>query len=45
MLMSAAAGTTSDDQRAAGMALCDYLLYYPFIDTDAIGEQQDLTTP
>lgn len=25
------------------LVLCDYLLYYPFIDTDAVGEQQDLT--
>jgi hypothetical protein len=25
------------------LALCDYLLYYPFIDTDAIGEEQTLT--
>jgi len=24
------------------LALCDYLLYYPFIDTDAIGEEQTL---
>ena len=24
------------------MLLCDYLMYYPFIDTDAVGEQQDL---
>lgn len=24
------------------LILCDYLMYYPFIDTDAIGEQQDL---
>lgn len=24
------------------LILCDYLLYYPFIDTDAVGEQQDL---
>ena len=30
---SSATGTT----RTSGM-LCDYLLYYPFIDTDAVGE-------
>ena len=24
------------------LILCDYLLYYPFIDTDAVGEQQDM---
>ena len=39
-VMSAAAsatGTTSQNQR---LLLADYLLYYPFIDTDAIGEEQ-----
>lgn len=25
------------------LVLCDYLLYYPFIDTDAIGEEQFMT--
>lgn len=42
MGMSAAAsatGTTNQNQR---MLLADYLLYYPFIDTDALGEQQDM---
>lgn len=24
------------------LILCDYLMYYPFIDTDAVGEQQDM---
>lgn len=41
-VMSAAAsatGTTNQNQR---LALLDYLLYYPFIDTDAIGEQQGM---
>lgn len=40
--MSAAAsatGTTNQNQR---LLLADYLLYYPFIDTDAVEEQQDL---
>ena len=39
-VMSAAAsatGTTNQNQR---LSLCDYLLYYPFIDTDAVGEEQ-----
>ena len=36
---SSATGTTNQNQR---MVLCDYLLYYPFIDTDAVGEQQDM---
>lgn len=34
-----ATGTTNQNQR---LLVCDYLMYYPFIDTDAIGEQQDL---
>ena len=41
-VMSAAAsatGTTNQNQR---LCLCDYLLYYPFVDTDAVGEQQDM---
>lgn len=36
---SSATGTTNRNQR---LLVCDYLMYYPFIDTDAIGEQQDL---
>lgn len=42
-VMSAAAsatGTTNQNQR---MVLCDYLLYYPFVDTDAVGELQEMT--
>lgn len=42
MLMSAASGTTSVTNGRQKIALCDYLLYYPFIDTDAIGEEQVL---
>jgi hypothetical protein len=41
-VMSAAAsatGTTNQNQR---LLLADYLLYYPFVDTDAVGEQQDM---
>lgn len=36
---ASATGTTNQNQR---LLLADYLLYYPFIDTDAVGEQQDL---
>lgn len=43
MLMSSAASATSTTNGRQEVALCDYLLYYPFIDTDATGEQQDLT--
>lgn len=41
-VMSAAAsatGTTNQNQR---LALLDYLLYYPFMDTDAVGEEQTM---
>lgn len=41
-LMSAASGATSTANGRQQVALCDYLLYYPFIDTDAIGEEQVL---
>lgn len=40
-LMSAASGATSTANARQGMILADYLMYYPFIDTDAVGEQQD----
>lgn len=36
---SSATGTSNQNQRAC---LCDYLLYYPFIDTDAVGETQEM---
>lgn len=36
---SSATGTTNARQR---INLVDILMYYPFIDTDAVGEQQDL---
>jgi hypothetical protein len=36
---SSATATTSQNQR---LLLADYLLYYPFVDTDAVGEQQDM---
>lgn len=40
LLMSAAASATSTTNGRQEVAVCDYLLYYPFIDTDAIGEEQ-----
>ena len=40
-LMSAASGATSTSNARQRMILADLLLYYPFIDTDAVGEQQD----
>lgn len=42
MLMSAASAAASTANGRQQVALCDYLLYYPFIDTDAIGEEQVL---
>ena len=39
-LMSSAASATSTTNGRQQIALCDYLLYYPFIDTDAVGEEQ-----
>lgn len=41
-LMTAASGATSTANARQSLYLADYLLYYPFIDTDAVGEQQDL---
>jgi hypothetical protein len=35
---SSATGTSNQNQR---LLLADYLMYYPFVDTDAVGEQQD----
>lgn len=40
--MSAASSATATSNQNQRLALCDYLLYYPFIDTDAVGEQQDM---
>jgi len=36
---SSATGTSNQNQRHL---LADYLMYYPFVDTDAVGEQQDM---
>lgn len=43
MLMTAASSATSTANGRQEIILADYLLYYPFIDTDAIGEEQTLT--
>jgi hypothetical protein len=40
MLMSLASSVTSTTNGRQQVCLADYLLYYPFIDTDAIGEEQ-----
>lgn len=41
-VMSAASSATATTNQNQRMVLCDYLLYYPFVDTDAVGEQQDM---
>lgn len=41
-LMSAAASATSTTNQRQTIHMLDYLLYYPFIDTDAVGEEQVL---
>lgn len=40
--MSGAASATTTSSQRQRLILADYLLYYPFIDTDAVGEQQDM---
>ena len=46
-MMVMTANTTTAVNARQRLILCDYLLYYPFIDTDAIGEEQlmDNTVP
>ena len=41
-VMSAAASATAVSNQNQRLLLADYLLYYPFVDTDAVGEQQDM---
>jgi hypothetical protein len=38
--MSAAASATGTSNQNQRQMLADYLLYYPFVDTDAMGEVQ-----
>jgi hypothetical protein len=40
--MSLANGATSTSNQNQRHMLCDYLMYYPFIDTDAVGELQEM---
>jgi hypothetical protein len=42
-LMTQASGATSTANARQSIYLCDYLLYYPFVDTDAVGEVQAMT--
>lgn len=39
-VMSGAASATTTTSQRQRLILADYLLYYPFIDTDAVGEEQ-----
>ena len=41
-LMSAASSGTSTLNGRQQIVLADLLMYYPFVDTDAVGEQQDM---
>lgn len=41
-LMTGASSVTSTTNARQMMILADLLMYYPFIDTDAVGEQQDM---
>jgi hypothetical protein len=40
--MSAAASATSATNGRQLLMLADYLMYYPFVDTDAVGEEQTM---
>lgn len=44
VMSNAASATTTSSQRQR-LILADYLLYYPFIDSDAVGEEQLLENP
>ena len=41
-VLTSAASTTSTTSQRQQLMLCDYLMYYPFIDTDST-DQQDMT--
>jgi hypothetical protein len=43
MVMSAAAGVTTTTSQNQILVLMDYLLYYPFVDLDAVAEEQTFT--
>lgn len=40
--MSAASSATATSNQRQRLIVADYLMYYPFIDTDAVGEEQTL---
>lgn len=42
IVMSGASSMTNTTNQRQRLMLCDYLMYYPFIDTDAVGEEQIL---
>lgn len=44
-VMSGAASATTTTSQRQRLMLCDYLMYYPFVDTDAVGEKQILENP
>lgn len=44
-LMTAASGATSTSNQRQGGFILDYLMYYPFIDLDAVGEEQVFENP
>lgn len=44
-VMSGAASATTTTNQRQRLMLCDYLMYYPFIDTDAVGEEQVFENP
>jgi hypothetical protein len=41
-VMSSASSSTSTTNANQTVQAIDYLMYYPFVDTDAVGEQQDM---
>lgn len=41
-VMSSASSATSTTNGRQLLMLCDYLMYYPFVDTDAVGEEQTM---
>ena len=41
-VMSASSSATNATNGRQLLMLCDYLMYYPFVDTDAVGEEQTM---
>lgn len=44
LVMTSANSATSTTNQRQDLTLIDYLMYYPFFDSDAVGEDQDTTT-